>query len=365
MSQKNQKSYRFGNLYLVVAAALLVCAGAANAQTEPRAPEATLEVGPDVPPAAIPNYPPQCPTQEILAGKIDGFVTTDGVEATAPSATLKALSPGPYANFDATAQEQNRRFVHTFRLPPCKCLVGAKLEFLAKALGSCGPSSSNNDSIGLGFSGLSGFPRWTAWLGSGNPAPPLGLSTPSWGSAPLQRLFTLDLAALPVFPTNTPPNTISILSAMQTNKYLDFYLQDDTAIDYMKLKLTMCDCCQGNGRAEICILKFHDKNGNGKQETTELGLPGWAFQANDQAGGNLVTSPPTNAAGKSCFSVLAPATYAISEVSQVGWIQTTPVNPQNPLVTLTPGGPVVNLVFGNRSKGHADEDQTGTPEDPN
>jgi hypothetical protein len=316
-------------------AALLVGAGAAGAQTERRPP---VEGPGEEPPAQpAPVAPPQCPTQQILAGVIDTppFSTANGAEPAAPSATLQAATSGPVADFDGTVM--NKRFIHTFRLPPCKCLVGAKLEFRAKALGTCGPSSSINDSLTLGFSTIPGFPRWSARLG-GSASPP-ALSTPDWCLPSLVRTFSLDLAAL-------PPGTISLLSAMQTNKYLDVYIQDDTAVDYLKLTATMCDCCQASGRAEICISKFNDKNRNGVQNApAETGLPGWTFQANDLAGGNLVTSPPTTATGRTCFSVLAPATYAISEVQQAGWIQTTPVSPT--VVTVAPGGPAVNLVFGN------------------
>jgi hypothetical protein len=339
MNIQRIKHRRFGRLSLVVTAALLVCGSVVDAQTERPVPEAIdddearAQLGPSPGPIQV-----QCPSQQILAGKDDTFSPT-GVEIAAPSIVLQNLIGPPFASFDGTAT--NHRFVHTFRLPPCKCLVGAKLEFRAKALGG----NAVNDALTLGFSTLPNFPRWTAHLGVTSPPPVLSaLSTPAWGSNPLTRIFWLDLAALPIA---LPPGTISLLPAMQMNKYLDFYVQDDTAIDYIKLTATMCDCCQANGRAEICISKFYDKNRNGMQETNEPALPGWTFQANDQAGGNVVTSPPTTAKGGICFSVLAPATYTISEVSQPGWIQSFPVSPPNHVVTVNPGGPAINLLFGN------------------
>lgn len=346
MTTRSENSCRLGIRSLVMTAALLAGTGVADAQRVPPPVEPTGEETPALPSAVTPA---QCPSQVILAGVIDKppFSTANGAELAAPSATLLQATVGPLADFDGTAP--NKRFVHTFRLPPCKCLVGAKLEFRAKPLGSCGPSSPSNDSLTLGFSTLFGFPRWFAYLGSGGGAP--FLSTPAWCAPTLVRTFTLDLAALPTTggPLPGSPPFISLLSAMQTNKYLDFYVQDDTAIDYLKLTATMCDCCQPNGRAEICISKFDDKNGNGVKNTlTEPGLQGWTFQANDQAGGNLVTSPPTTATGTICFSVLAPATYTISEVPKPGWTQTTPAGPA--VVTVAPGGPAVNLVFGNWRK---------------
>lgn len=358
--------YRRRSLPLAVLSVLLACAGVIEAQSERRAPEASLQAGTEIefPFPSKNNYPPQCPSQEILAGKNDDFVTTDGVEAAAPSAALQAwVSGGPLADFDGTAT--NVRFVHTFRIPPCKCLVGAKLEFSAKALGSSGQFSSGNDVLTLGFSSLSGVPRWSAYFGSGNNPNVPWLSSTAWGSSSLPTTFTLDLAALSTAggaPYLGPPTT-SLLSAMQTNRYLDFYVQDDTAIDYIKLTVTMCDCCQTTGKAEICITKFYDRNRNGVKDSNETLLAGWAFQAKDQAGGNIVTSPKTNADGRICFGVAAPATYTITEVAQPPWIQTTPTNPTSPVVTVTPGGPVVDLVFGNwRKKGPPfDPDEKGDP----
>jgi hypothetical protein len=355
MNVKSTKYRRFEKLPLVVTAALLAFASAANAQTERHVPEGIGGEEALAQPSAV--YPAQCPSVEILAGVVDDFKTNNGVETAAPSAALQAAVGGPFAQFDGAVL--NNRFVHTFRLPPCKCIVGARLEFRAKALGTKGSFFSGNDSLTLGFSILSGFPRWGARLG-GSASPP-ALSTPEWGSdsPPSPRTFSLDLAALPV-----SSGTISLLSAMQTNKYLDFYVQDDTSIDYIKLTATMCDCCQPNGRAEICISKFYDKNRNGVKEKTEPGLQGWTFQGNDLAGGNVVTSPPTAAKGTTCFSVLAPATYAISVVSEAGWIQTAPVNPPTHTVTVNPGGPAVNLVFGNWRKIHPGEAEPIELKDP-
>jgi len=285
--------------------------------------------------------PAQCPSQDILAGVVDNFSTANGVETPAPSATLQATISGPYTGFDGI--QQDRHFIHTFRLPPCKCLVGAKLEFRLKSLGPL----AINDSITLGFSSISGFPRWSATIFG----PPLNGASGA--------IHTLDLAALPL-PNN---GTTSLLSSMQMNKYLDVYIQDDMSVDYLKLTATMCDCCQPTGRSEICVTKFNDLNRNGVKDSNEPFLQGWTFVATDVAGGNVVTSQPTNATGRTCLGVLAPATYTISEVTQGGWVQTTPTNPTNPTVTVTPGGPLVNLTFGNWLKKVPDPVKTGDQKD--
>ncbi len=267
--------------------------------------------------------PAQCPTQELPGGGVDDKFSTANFEPAAPSDTLKARVGGTFVDFDSPVADT--RFVHTYRLPPCKCLVGAKLEFRTRSLDGL----SSNDSVNLGFSTLQNFIQWGRHITDlpGGPA------------------YTLDLAALPTF-----PGTVSLLSGMQMNRYLDLYIQDDTAVDYARLKVTMCDCCQTQGRAEICMSKFFDKNRNGAKDSNEPFLAGWTFQVADQAGGNLVLSPPTTDSGKVCVGVLAPATYVVSEVPRKGWTQTTPVNPANPVVTVTPGGPLVNLVFGNWGK---------------
>jgi hypothetical protein len=305
-----------------------VAVWAQRPQTVPD-PEQTVEEAKPI--LGTAPLPAQCPSRVILAGDQDGFTAGNSADITAPSAALKATIGPPYTDFDGT--QADKHLIHTFRLPPCKCLVGAKLEFRGKSLAA--PPS--NDTITLGFSTIPGFPRWYQSLASLTPPGPV---------------YSLDLAAL-------PPNSMSLLSAMQTNGYLDFYVQDDTSIDYAKLTLTMCDCCQPQGRAEICITKFHDRDRDGVKDANEPFLQGWAFQANDQAGGNLVTSGPTNDHGRTCFSVLAPGTYAVSEVRKPGWVQTTPVNPSNPLVTVTPGGPAVNLLFGNWRPVVPDDRQDG------
>lgn len=353
---ENKSLHRFARLSLWAIAAVFLGAGAATAQTQRSIPEPID--GAEVAPPSISSAIPQCPSQEILAGVDDMFSTANGPELTAPSATLQNRSGPPYAQFDDTGI--NKRFIHTFRLPPCKCLVGAKLEFRAKALGSCSLHSSGNDTVALGFSTVPGASFWSAYFGKGNPADRPTLDPANCWGAPLMKVFTLDLAALPIVPPPSGGGTLSLLSAMQTNGYLDFAVQDDTSIDYIKLRTTMCDCCKPTGRAEICISKFYDKNRNGMKDPNDTGLAGWTFQANDPGGGNLVVSPPTNAAGRICFAVLAPATYVISEVQKPGWIQTAPT-PANPVVTVTPGG-VLDLAFGNWRQGvPGDEPDTSNP----
>ena len=224
-------------------AALLALAGLSLGLAKPAKPqgnprlahdpflvEAVPVPGGSQPNPVLPPAPTQCPSHTITAGKADHF-QTGNVEPANPSATLKGLlSTSTLVDFDDP--NSNRGFAHTFQLPRCGCIVGAKLELRAKAHADI-PS---NDSLNLGFSNQAGFPRWVSYFGTGN-APTIPTLTQSGWSSGTVADITLDLANLP--PGGGPP---SLLSALQTHRYLDFYVQDDTTIDYVKLTYTLCNC---------------------------------------------------------------------------------------------------------------------------
>jgi hypothetical protein len=92
--------------------------------------------------------------------------------------------------------------------------------------------------------------------------------------------------------------------------------------------------------ARICVTKFNDLNGNGKQDPDEPTLTGWVFTVRDSSG-NVVGQ--IKAGG--CLEV-KPGTYTVEEHVQSGWTPTTP-NPQK--VTVSPGQ-MVNLAFGNKGR---------------
>jgi hypothetical protein len=104
-----------------------------------------------------------------------------------------------------------------------------------------------------------------------------------------------------------------------------------------------------SGRAEICVLKFNDLDGDGVQDAGEVGLPGWHVDILD-AGGNAVTTLVTGPQGLMCVGVPAPAPYTVAEVLQPGWSQTFPALPGTHTVTVAPGQ-LLNLSFGNRKRG--------------
>jgi hypothetical protein len=103
-------------------------------------------------------------------------------------------------------------------------------------------------------------------------------------------------------------------------------------------------CCSPQcGVAEVCISKFNDLNGNGKQDPNEPPLPGWQFTVNPPPlglGTNVVT---TGTNGSICFGVSAPGTYTITEMLQSGWTNTTPTNQ---VVSVVPNQ-LATVSFGN------------------
>ena len=175
-------------------------------------------------------------------GVDDKFSTANGSELPSPSAGLLSLlqqAPNqPPAGFDGAAKD--RVFGHTFTLPQGKCLRAAKVLFRARPLAISPSPSSPNDVVHLGFVNSAGQfvgAHWTAFFGSGNSGLPalLPLSwKPSSYPAPNGASFILDLAAL--------PGGVNLLPDLDTRRELDFYVQDDTSIDYVSLVVRLCDC---------------------------------------------------------------------------------------------------------------------------
>lgn len=113
---------------------------------------------------------------------------------------------------------------------------------------------------------------------------------------------------------------------------------------------TVKDLLFGNTRltGSVCGVKFNDKNGNGKWDTGEAGLPGWTFDLYD-ANGVLVASGTTGDDGTFCFDGLPLGTYTLVEQSQPGWVQTYPAAPGSYSITLTGEKPHLDgFLFGNR-----------------
>jgi uncharacterized repeat protein (TIGR01451 family) len=102
------------------------------------------------------------------------------------------------------------------------------------------------------------------------------------------------------------------------------------------------------GKAEICVFKFEDLNGDGVHQPgppNNEPLIAWTFNVNP----GPPTQVTTQAGGGFCFGVPAPGTYTITEVippPPPTWIPTTPTSQT---VTVTPNQ-LVNVFFGNRRR---------------
>ncbi|HEX8284488.1 MAG TPA: hypothetical protein VF588_14075 [Pyrinomonadaceae bacterium] len=96
-------------------------------------------------------------------------------------------------------------------------------------------------------------------------------------------------------------------------------------------------------KRELCIYKFHDRNGNGAREFNETLLSNWSFTVTDSTA--VSTTVTTGPGGGMCRAFPIGAT-TITEILQPGWVATTPATQTVTLTTATP--PVTNIYFGNR-----------------
>ncbi|NCQ86901.1 MAG: hemolysin [Microcystis aeruginosa W13-18] len=94
--------------------------------------------------------------------------------------------------------------------------------------------------------------------------------------------------------------------------------------------------------------KWNDANANGIWDKGEKALAGWTIYIDSVANGTLdpwEISTVTNADGKYTFSNLGPGEYAIREVNQTGWLQTSPTTPY--ALNLKAGEKLTDVNFGN------------------
>jgi len=97
----------------------------------------------------------------------------------------------------------------------------------------------------------------------------------------------------------------------------------------------------------ICGMKFNDANGNGTQDTGELGLSDWEISLTYLLSGVSTTVKTTTGAdGSYCFNDLAAGIYTIKETPKDNWVQKYPV-PGTYSITLTTGQKVIDKNFGN------------------
>ena len=96
----------------------------------------------------------------------------------------------------------------------------------------------------------------------------------------------------------------------------------------------------------ISGLVYNDLNGSGSYVAGDPGLKNWEVDVYDSSD-NLVASEATDSNGDFSFGGLVPGTYTVEEEVMPGWTQTAPAPPGTFSVTVTAGGVVSGLQFGN------------------
>jgi len=176
----------------------------------------------------------------LLPGGVhDNF---SGVESSTQSPGLLALiqtTGNPPLNFDTTAID--RIFGQSFTLPPGKCLASAKVLLRVRPLSGNPSPGARNDVLRFGFVSPAGQfvgASWAAYFGThpNNTGLPI-LLTQQWTPSnfgPSGVPFVLNLGSL--------PGGMNLLPDLQANGYLDVYMQDDSAMDYVDLLVRLCNC---------------------------------------------------------------------------------------------------------------------------
>ncbi|MCK9424451.1 MAG: T9SS type A sorting domain-containing protein [Ignavibacteriaceae bacterium] len=110
------------------------------------------------------------------------------------------------------------------------------------------------------------------------------------------------------------------------------------------------NCATIDSTGSICGIKFNDLNGNGIQDSGELGLANWVINLKFQnAAGFITITDTTDANGNYCFNDLQPGgTYTVFETNQSGWTQTSPPSPGIYTILLTSGEHRDSVNFGNK-----------------
>ncbi|MBS4028758.1 MAG: InlB B-repeat-containing protein, partial [Ignavibacteriales bacterium] len=97
----------------------------------------------------------------------------------------------------------------------------------------------------------------------------------------------------------------------------------------------------------ITGLKFHDANANGVKDIGETGIPDWKIKIF----GPTNDSAQTNASGIYTFNNVPVGNYVVSEVQQIGWVQTYPTAPGFYSFSLAANQTVSGKDFGNYQLG--------------
>jgi len=199
---------------------------------------------------------PCCTQLRFTAGRFDSFNVDPQFpdSAPAPSAGLTQWLTGvgavggptnrPLAGFDDT--RRNLYLAHTFVLPQWGCIRSATLRVRAGPF----PGNAENDSVLLQFTDekgqlVSGSPQAWAHFGSSAVNSPhvVGLRTVAWDRNKIQLTTKpIDLDKLSAPPWTVQPATSSMIQHLDSLRYLDVVIQDDTRVDTLALDVEFCQC---------------------------------------------------------------------------------------------------------------------------
>jgi hypothetical protein len=163
---------------------------------------------------------------KIFGGELDNFAPTgDANNPANPSATLSAYTQYPTTGYDATSYD--RHFIDTLTNIPTGTITKAKFSMGYKVIGS---SLYSNDVMYLGEMGKNhmGLQVYNTNL--------------SQTVAGYGQILTSDLMT---------PNTLgtgTVFDSLVNNRYLDVYVQDDTAVDFTQLNLCVTDSCSEDAK---------------------------------------------------------------------------------------------------------------------
>jgi hypothetical protein len=160
-------------------------------------------------------------------GKVDTFVLP--VEDAIPGLRFATISSGSSGDRDFDQAGADRSFKHTITgLPQC-----VRSGSLSTNIQGVITRHLSNDTIAVGINS-SGLFFWTRYIGDYDGIP--GVLGSSWTGTAMS--LSLDLAALPL----QAGGTVDAIPQINRDRALDFFIQDDTMVDFVRLDLEYCPC---------------------------------------------------------------------------------------------------------------------------
>ena len=178
-------------------------------------------------------------------------------------------------------------------------------------------------------------------------------STNGWNTR--TQLNTSGLLAYPASSTSPFSQTVSVAVAGGSTFSLRVYpyaIQNSSPMSpaFAVHNNVVINGTTASTLGSICGKKFNDLDGDGVQDSGELGLPNWVIKLSyNTAAGPMTVYDTTNTGGIFCFTGLqSGGTYTVSEVSQSGWQQTYPSGAGTHTIALGAGQIIDTLKFGNK-----------------